>query len=243
MVSRTLMSEQERLDRISGWYVEQQLDLDRRMVQFRYETLAPHLKGPAGLELGSAEGGMTRLLLPHFARLTIVDAARTLLDAIPDAPNLRKVHSLFEDFEPRERYDTIVMEHVLEHVVDPAVLLKRAQKWLAGDGRILIGVPNSQSIHRLAAVKMGLLSSPNELNARDLQIGHRRVYSPVSLRKEVESAGLKVAASGGVFLKPVSNQQIEDHWNENMIRGFFLLGRDFPDHAAEIFVVCARHDA
>ena len=237
------MSEQERLDRISGWYVEQQLNFDRRMVQFRYETLSPHLRGPEGLELGSAEGEMTRLLLPRFARLTIVDAARTLLDAIPDVPNLRKVHSLFEDFEPRERYDTIVMEHVLEHVADPVALLRRSQTWLARDGRILIGVPNSQSIHRLVAVKMGLLGSPQELNARDLQLGHRRVYSPASLRKEVESTGLKVTASGGVFLKPVSNQQIEENWNENMIRGFFLLGHDFPDHAAEIFVVCARQDA
>lgn len=233
-----MTDEQRRLDDIAGWYLDQQLDFDRRMIRFRYAALEPYLRGPAGLELGSAEGEMTHLLLPHFASLTIVDAAGALLDRIPDASTLRKVRSLFEAFEPPERFDTIVMEHVLEHVDDPVALASRAREWLAPGGRLLVGVPNAHSIHRLAAVKMGLLAAPGDLNDRDHLLGHRRVYTPQSLQADVEAAGLRVVARGGVFFKPVSNSQIEAHWDERMIDGFHQLGRDFPDLAAEIFVVC-----
>lgn len=233
-----MTDEQRRLDDIAGWYLEEQLDFDRRMIGFRYAALEPYLRGPAGLELGSAEGEMTHLLMPHFETLTIVDAAGALLDRIPDAPTLRKVRSLFETFDPRERFDTVIMEHVLEHVDDPVALVTRARGWLAPGGRLLAGVPNAHSIHRLAAVKMGLLAAPGDLNDRDRQLGHRRVYTPQSLRADIEAGGLRVVARGGVFLKPLSNSQIESHWDERMIDGFHQLGREFPDLAAEIFVVC-----
>src|SRR5438094_5714734 len=132
LVQRVRMNdEQKRLDRIASWYLGEQLDFDRRMVRFRYEALRPHLKGPTALELGSAEGEMTRFLLPHFEHLVIVDAAGELLDRIPDSPHLTKVHCLFESFQPQERFDTIVMEHVLEHVAEPVALLRKARGCLA----------------------------------------------------------------------------------------------------------------
>jgi 2-polyprenyl-3-methyl-5-hydroxy-6-metoxy-1,4-benzoquinol methylase len=231
-------SEKRRVDTAAHWYLQEQLDFDKRLIRFRYQTLQPYLSGPDGLELGPAEGMMTRLLLPYFARLTVVDGAKDLLDHIPDAPNLIKVHSLFEHYEPERLFDTIVMEHILEHIDDPCSLLRRARNWLKPSGRILVGVPNGLSIHRLAAVKMGLLSEPCALNARDHALGHRRVYTTRTLRSDLEAAGLRVTAQGGVFFKPVSNQQIQEQWTEQMIQGFYELGKDFPERAAELYAVC-----
>lgn len=232
--------ERKRLEELHAWYHKDQLDFDRRLIQFRCRTLRPHMRGPEGLELGPADGVMTGLLLPHFERLTIVEGAAALLAGIPDAPNLVKVHSLFEAFEPDTRYDTIVMEHILEHIEQPVALLERAKKWLAPSGRILAGVPNGHSIHRLAAVKMGLLAHPCQLNARDHQLGHRRVYTPATFRADIAAAGLEVVDAGGVYFKPLSNQQIQDNWNEAMIEGFYELGKDFPEHTAELYVVCGN---
>ena len=42
---------------------------------------------------------------------------------------------------------------------------------------------------------------------------------------------------GGVFMKPLSNGQIEEHWTDEMIEAFFELGQEFPENAAEIFAV------
>jgi 2-polyprenyl-3-methyl-5-hydroxy-6-metoxy-1,4-benzoquinol methylase len=232
------VEEKQRVAELSNWYLTDQLDFDKRLINFRYQTLSRFIKGPLGLELGPAEGQMTRSLLPHFDRLTVVDGAQKLLDLIPNDPRLEKVHAYFEEFQPARLFNTIVMEHILEHIEQPVALLKRARAWLAADGVMLLGVPNGHSIHRLAAVKMGLLSNPCQLNDRDHALGHRRVYTPDSFREDVEAAGLQIVERGGVFFKPLSNGQIQEHWTEQMLQGFYELGKDFPDHAAELYVVC-----
>lgn len=232
------MNETSRLENCSKWYMKDQLDFDKRLIRFRYETLKPYLQGPEGLELGPAEGQMTQFLLNDFHKLTVVDGSAELLDCIPDAPSLVKVHALFEEFDTDQRFNTVVVDHVLEHVEQPVSLLLRAKNGLAPRGRILVGVPNGHSIHRLVAVKMGLLKEPCELNARDIALGHRRVYTRQSLKSDLELAGLNIIIMGGVFFKPLSNRQIQDHWTEEMIQGFYELGKDFPEHAAELVAVC-----
>lgn len=225
----------------SSWYLNEQLDFDKDLIKFRYQTIKPMLVGASGLELGSAEGVMTNLLINDFESLTVVDASLNLLQAIPPNKKLIKFCSLFEDFAPKGLYDSIIIEHVLEHVENPNYLLQRAKEWLAPGGRLFIGVPNGNSIHRLAAVKMGLLNFPTELNERDKKLGHRRVYTPTTFHEELVLAGLKVVDFGGVFFKPISNAQIQADWTSEMIEGFYRLGKDFPEYAAEIYAVTEKN--
>lgn len=231
-------NDRERVSAASRWYLEQQLDVDKLLIEYRYRTIRRFMRGPSGLELGSAEGQMTRFLYKDFERLTVVEGAKELLDAMPAFPNVQKVHTLFEDFEPGERFDTVILEHILEHVEHPEGILVRARSWVAADGRLIAGVPNANSIHRLVGVKMGLLSHQTDLNARDIAQGHRRVYTPDAFKAELSAAGLRVVAFGGVFLKPLSNQQIQDHWPPELKEAFFQLGKDFPMNAADLFAVC-----
>lgn len=234
--------ERQRLEAGSAWYLEEQLDFDKALLGFRFDTIRPWLKGPRGLELGPAEGLMSALLVGAFDHLTVVEGSQTLLDEIPDAANLNKVRSLFEDFTPDAPFDTIVLYYVLEHVADPVDLLGRVRSWLAPGGRAIVGVPNAESFHRLAAVKMGLLATPAELNPRDHALGHRRVYTWPELADHLAEAGLGVVERLGVFFKPLSNGQIQAQWTAEMIRGFYELGRDFPANAADLVAVCERRD-
>jgi 2-polyprenyl-3-methyl-5-hydroxy-6-metoxy-1,4-benzoquinol methylase len=231
-------SEHERVESFSDWYLKEQLDFDKRLIRFRYETIKSKLIGPRGLELGPAEGEMTQFLINDFEQLTVVEGAAELLAQIPSRSNLVKVHALFEDYQPEQPFNSIILEHVLEHVDDPTGLLSRVKNWLSPGGRLFLGVPNGNSIHRLVAVKMGLLDNPCQLNPRDLALGHRRVYTPEAIRADIERSGLTVLEIGGVFFKPLSNGQIQEHWTEEMIQGFYELGKDFPEYAAEIYAVC-----
>lgn len=83
-----------------------------------------------------------------------------------------------------------------------------------------------------------MLDNPCQLNPRDHALGHRRVYTPATFRAAIEQSGLKVLEIGGVYFKPLSNGQIQENWTEEMIQGFYELGKDFPDLAAEIYAVC-----
>lgn len=233
-------NESKRIESLSSWYIKEQLDFDKQLIEFRYESIKPYFYGDECLELGPADGVMTKFLINDFSKVIAVEGSNELLKKIPDFPNLKKIHSLFEDFNPRSLFNTIILDHVLEHIEKPVNLLSIIKDWLTEDGKLIIGVPNANSIHRLAAVKMGLLNNPSELNARDIAVGHRRVYSKSTFIKDVEDSGLVIKDFKGVFLKILSASQIQETWDEHMIKGFFELGKDFPEHAADLILVCGK---
>ena len=96
--------EQERVESLSDWYLKEQLDFDKRLIGFRYKTIKPRLVGSRGLELGPAEGEMTQFLVNDFEQLTIVEGSAELLAQIPERANLIKIHALFEEFQPAQRW-------------------------------------------------------------------------------------------------------------------------------------------
>ncbi len=229
------------LEDISEWYLSQQLNFDKKLIQYRYKTIQKYFRGKYALELGPGNGEMTNLLLSDFESLDVVDGSSNLLDQLPTNERLIKHHSYFEDFKPSRAYNTIIMEHVLEHLENPKLVLGRVKTWLEDENSsLIIGVPNAKSFHRLAAVKMGILPSEYTLNDRDKMLGHFRVYDLKALVSEVMEAGFKIIGTGGVFFKPLSNKQIDQFWSDEMIDAFYELGKDFQENAAEIFVVATR---
>ena len=128
------------------------------------------------LEMGPAEGLMTDILYPYFPDYTIVDGAEKFVNKLKKKyPKIKGYISLFENYESSGKYQNIILGHVLEHVEDPVFILKKCTELLKPNGRIMAAVPNCNSIHRQAAVMMGLLSSTDELNEMDRYHGHRRV--------------------------------------------------------------------
>jgi SAM-dependent methyltransferase len=228
------------INQYAGFYAAQNLTIDYQTVKFIYDSLKPFFKGNTALEMGPANGIMTSHLVNDFSTLHLVEGAEDLLAQIPDYLNVTKHLSYFEHFEPALKFDTIILSHVLEHIEKPVEVLARVKNWLNPDGVFLVVVPNAKSFHRLAAVKMGLLATEYTLNERDFQLGHHRVYDFDSLIKDCELAGYTIENKGGVFLKTLSNRQMEGVYTPEMMNAFYLLGKDFPDHAAEIFVVLKK---
>lgn len=153
------------------------------------------------LELGPAEGVSTNEIYPAFSDdYTIVDGADFFVDDLKQRfPKMNCICSLFEEFTPGRKFDNILLGHVLEHVEDPVAILKLCSKWLSEKGKILTAVPNSNSIHRQAAVLMGMLDSTDQLNETDKKNGHRRVYDLNMLEADFRSAGLTIIKGGGVL--------------------------------------------
>ena len=197
-----------------------------------------HMKNGSVLELGPAEGLMTDILIPFFSDYTVVDgASKYIQNILQRHPNIQGYSALFEEYVPTKKFDNIVLGHVLEHVNNPVKLLKECSQWLNIGGRILSAVPNSHSIHRQAAVLMGLLEKEEQLNDTDFNNGHRRVYNMDSFKNDFLSAGLTIIASGGYWIKPESNEQIDAYWNKSMIKAFLQLGEQYPEIAAEIYII------
>ena len=200
------------------------------------------LPGPI-LEMGPAEGHMTGSLMGLGHSLTIVEGAALFCEDLRARfPEATVEQSLFETYAPKQQFQTIVLGHVLEHVDDPVSLLRVVRGWLTETGRVLAAVPNARSIHRQAAVVMGLLDFEETLSEADCHHGHRRVYNPESFRRDFHQAGLRVDVFCGYWLKPLANAQLEQDWTPTMLQAFMQLGERYPDIAAEIYVVASRSD-
>ncbi|MBN8497087.1 MAG: class I SAM-dependent methyltransferase [Candidatus Accumulibacter sp.] len=209
-------------------------------IGYCFRILCRHLLGENLLEMGPAEGVMTELLATTGKSMTVVEGSALFCnDLRARFPQAQVINALFEDFEPTEQFDTIIMGHVLEHVQEPVDILLRARGWLKPGGLIFAAVPNAQSLHRQAAVIMGMLPRVDALNAMDLHHGHRRVFNPETFRLAFTQAGLQVDIFGGYWLKPLANGQIESHWNSAMIEAFMQLGERYPDIAGELYIVAS----
>jgi len=234
-----LTNERDFLSNISGWYKNTDWGFYTKIVWYSYVSVKPFFVGSSCLEMGPADGEMTKFLAGDFASLSVVDASpRFVAAAEALAPNVTGHVSLFEEFSPPESYDTIVMSHVLEHVAHPVAVLEQARSWLRAGGRIIAIVPNADSLHRRLGVKLGMLQGQNQLNEQDIEIGHRRVYNREEFDRDVLSARLRIVAKGGIFLKLLSNNQMLMFDDDKLIYGMFELGKDLPQLCSEIYSIC-----
>lgn len=229
--------ERDRLERIAAdsWYAR---GPNAVMIEYCATVFARTWHGNSCLELGPAEGLMTEALRDSFPDLTLVDGSRRFVETLRARfPGASVVHSLFEELRFDRTFDTIVLSHVLEHVVDPVQLLRKAASWLAPGGEVYAAVPNANSLHRRAAVLMGLLPNVHGFSPADVHHGHRRVYDSETLGRDFRRAGLEIRKTGGFWLKPVSDAQIEAGWTPEMLAAFMKLGEEYPDLSAELYVI------
>jgi 2-polyprenyl-3-methyl-5-hydroxy-6-metoxy-1,4-benzoquinol methylase len=200
------------------------------------------------LELGCFRGDFTRRLLQHFNNITCVEASD---EAIAFAktkirPSDKIIHSTFEDVQLSEKYDNIILTHVLEHLDDPVLVLSRINKeWLSDKGRLFLVCPNANAPSRQIAVKMGLISHNSAITEAEVEHGHKITYTMDTLERDVKEAGLKVVHRSGIFFKALANFQWDkllqtDIISQEYLNGCYELGQQYPDLCSSIFLLCEK---
>lgn len=200
------------------------------------------------LELGSSRGHLTKRLLENFDDITCIEASNV---AIADAQKtlgdrVKFVNSIFEKAVLENRFNNIVMTHVLEHLDDPVLVLKRVNnEWLEDGGRFFLVCPNANAPSRQIAVKMGLISHNSAVTTAELEHGHRCTYTLDTLERDANAAGLKVLYRSGIFFKAFANFQWDrllqtDIISNEYLDGCYKLGQQYPDLCSSIFLMCER---
>lgn len=223
-------------------------NFDSVLRRYMIRAFEPFMPAGRALELGCFEGGFTELLVPYYRELTVVEASSDLVEAARRrvGPAVRFVASRFEDASlPEGSFDAGFLIHTLEHVDDPTAVLRKVSRWLSGEGRLFIAVPNANAASRQIAVNMGLISHNAAVTEGEFAQGHRRTYAFDTLERDVVAAGLPIFHRGGVFFKPLANFQFDklmggDVISEAYLEGCYKLGMQYPDLCASIFVVCGR---
>jgi len=223
------------LDQFAGAYQPGALyALDNELILNWYpHRVLDQAKGGSLLELGVGHGYATRILNGHFERHVIVDGSGAVIEQFkaqnPDL-SLEMVESYFETFDTEERFDTICMGFVLEHVDDPADILTRFRRFLAPGGSIFVTVPNAESMHRRVGNAAGLLPDVFTLGEGDLQFGHQRLFSVGGMNALLEQCGYEPVKSEGLFFKPLTTGQIQKlDLTPEILQGLMAVGVDYPE--------------
>ncbi|NYT46282.1 class I SAM-dependent methyltransferase [Alcaligenaceae bacterium] len=231
---------------------------------YQAKACLEHARGKSLLDMPCGDGTLTSMLAPSFERVVGVDASsKHLALARQVLPQAQFHEALIEEYETTERFSTITMLNILEHVVDPVLVLQKAASLLQNDGVLLVHVPNAYAVNRRLAVLMGTLTECEELSPFDIQVvGHRRSYSLETLCRDIAKAGLKVNATGGVFYKMLSTPQIDwflknglweeggfgwgrvgaepKDWKAEFCRASYELGQQHPEDCNVIYACVTR---
>src|SRR5687768_12742774 len=98
-----LEKERELLTGVAGWYKNTEWGFYTKIVWYSYVTIKPFFHGDHCLEMGPADGEMTKFILKDFKRLSVVDASDEYVKAAEKlGSNITGHTALFEEFQPTE---------------------------------------------------------------------------------------------------------------------------------------------
>lgn len=218
------------------------------MHPYMLRSFLPFFNSGNLLELGSFRGDFTQKLLPYFDQITCIEASNEAIEVARQkiSNNVVFINALFENVTLPEKFDNIIMTHVLEHVDDPVRVLKRLNnEWLSDKGRLFLVCPNANAPSRQIAVKMGLISHNSAITLAERQHGHKITYSLDTLERDARAGGLKVVYRSGIFFKALANFQWDrllqtDIISKEYLDGCYELGHHYPDLCSSIFLMCEK---
>jgi len=218
------------------------------MHHFMLKSFLPFINHDDVLELGCNKGGFTKRLQDVFSDITCIEAS---VDAIADAKALLRsdvklIQGTFEKVDLKKKFNNIIMTHVLEHINDPILVLKRIKdEWLTDNGNFFLVCPNANAPSRQIAVKMGLIEHNSAVTDGERKHGHQITYTFDTLERDIKQAGLKTVHKSGIFFKAFANFQWDrilqtDIVSKEYLEGCFELGQQYPDLCASIFLLCRK---
>lgn len=228
------------LESINAFY-EKGDYMDQLMIEREIEIIKRYdCAGKSALEVGCGDGYSTEKLNALFNDLNVIEPSKKNIALLKRrVPEIACENVLIEDFKTTKKYDFVFFLNVIEHVEDPVASLKVLVNLLRDEGLIFISAPNCMSLNRRAGYKMGLLKSYDQMAAKDLEVGHRRLYTVDMLTEHCEQAGLKVLSMKGMYLKPLSEGQMIK-LGDDAVRAFYALGEDTPQYCASLLAIATK---
>lgn len=156
------------------------------------------------------------------------------------------IEGFFEDEADRVKktgveFDYIIVSSLLHEVEQPEKLMMAVKETCGQNTIVHINVPNANSLHRLLAKEMGLISDVHELSDLQIKMQRNSVYDIDSLSEFVKDIGFEVLESGSYLPKFFTAGQMEQILQngiltEEVFEGLYGLGKYLPDYGSEIYV-------
>lgn len=245
-IKKILSEEKKHLNNIYSEYSLDEAPQTKVMRELAFKTIEPYLKKDGiGLELGCSDGYFTEMLAAKLHSLDVMDGSVNFLKEAEKRgiTNVKYIHSLFEEYTTKTKYDFVFASYIMEHVLDPELVFNMVKKILKPNGILYVVVPNARALSRQLAMHMGLYTDLKQLTDNDKKYGHRRVYDRVNLNRDLEKSDFITIAQGGLMLKILADFQMDklielEILKEAQLTGLYKLGLEYPDLCGSLFSIC-----
>jgi len=214
------------LERENLWGYRKRLQFMLRTVVHHFPARAPH--AITILDVGCGNGTMLALPLAYLGyRVTGLDVDAASVVRARELTGSLSAQFLCCDLEalaPPVRFDVVICSEVLEHVDDPAALLRGCATRLNPKGLLLVTVPNghgpfeieSRIYRRLRLERIFSLArrwlrrrrggSGTQASTENIESGHQHFFTQRQLRELFDTCGLRIEArsGGSLFCGPFS---------------------------------------
>ncbi|MEO5917146.1 MAG: class I SAM-dependent methyltransferase [Luteolibacter sp.] len=170
---------------IDPFYAEDLRQMERAVNyrDWQFRMVEPFL-GRRVLEIGGGIGNFTPQLAGNGRKVTSLEpnefCFRQLEEKTRELCNVRPLRATVESLDtvlaPEERFDSVVLMNVLEHIQDDRAVLNTLKQRLATGGRLIVLVPAGPWAH----------------GPIDERLGHYRRYSKSCSRILLQNAGLSL---------------------------------------------------
>jgi trans-aconitate methyltransferase len=215
-----------------AWYSHVAIDVVKEFIR----------PGDRVAELGCSTGLMTEVLAGRGAQVEGIEQSSIYLKRA-EARNLQGVEwrcqNLDEWVPKNESYEHVVAANVLHEVGDPVQVLSRVRSGLVSGGLVHVTLQNPESIHRLAALDMGLIADLHQVSQRGEAYGTRSLWTVDEFIALARDCGLRCLFWRGLALKPFPNIEMERLARE-VLEGLQAVSLRLSGISAMYYVLLAR---
>jgi len=190
-----------------GWL--DAVDQRQRLWDRRLKKLLRRGAGGSLLDVGTGIGQFLAVARPHFSKVLGTEVSASAARIARKKYGVDVINDDLEQIDFGEsRFDTITLFHVLEHVHDPAAVIKKCHSIMREGSILLVAVPNElhslrQKIRKFLC-RFGLLKSTfhGQLGIAPIQLDgsldeiHLSHFTPQVLEGLMERAGFTVLENG-----------------------------------------------
>lgn len=135
------------------------------------------------LEIGSGWGTLLKVVQDKFGcEVFGVEISELASRLSKDYYGLKNIYNKsFENYfeeNKDQKFDFIILIHVLEHFLDPGDVLSKIRRLLSDNGRLYLAVPD--------------ITQPDEPLDRFFHFEHCYYFTPLTLKKMLNKSGLKI---------------------------------------------------
>jgi SAM-dependent methyltransferase len=168
------------------------------------------------LEVGPGYNSLAFDLWPEN-QWTLLEPSRELfsynMKKFQNIENVRILNCSLEEYLKTcktSSFDMTIMSSVLHELSDPLGILTGIYNILVENGKVLIVVPNNQSVHRQFGVVLKILDDTDSQTETEKLMQQKNNYSISSLQELVLKVGFKMVYVSTSFVKPNTHKQMQE---------------------------------